>query len=192
MERLSRKFFARDSAEVARCLLGKILVRDFEGDLLRGEIVETEAYYGETDPPSHASSGKTGRSMIMWGQSGRVYVYLIYGIHYMLNIVTESAGSPGAVLIRALVPIEGLERMSENRDGVDYDQLTDGPGKLTRAFGIGLEENGEDIVSSDKLWLESGKDYEDERITVSGRIGVSEGKNDPLRFFVADNPFVSR
>ncbi|MBS3791463.1 MAG: DNA-3-methyladenine glycosylase [Candidatus Bipolaricaulota bacterium] len=192
MNKLIRSFFARDTAEVARDLLGKDLVRNLEPDLLRGKIVETEAYYGEGDPPSHASSGRTGRSKIMWEKPGIAYVYLIYGVHLMFNVVTESSGKPGAVLIRALEPLEGLDMLESNRGGAGTGDLTDGPGKLTQAFGIGQEKNGVDLVESDELWISMGKSREGNRVESSGRIGVSRGKEEQLRFYLVDNGFVSR
>lgn len=191
MAELTRSFFARDTALVARELLGVDLVRRNEDGLLKGKIVETEAYYGEGDPPSHASSGRTGRSKIMWDKPGLAYVYLIYGIHIMLNVVTEPEGTPGAVLIRAVEPLEGLSEMEENRGGVDKDELTDGPGKLTRAFRIGMDMNDEDLLNSGKLWLSRGNDIEENQIDTSGRIGVSQGKEEQLRFFLTGNRFVS-
>lgn len=192
MDKLSRSFYTRDTAEVARDLLGKVLVRNIDDDLLRGRIVETEAYYGEADPPSHASSGRTGRSKIMWERPGLAYVYLIYGVHLMFNVVTESQGVPGAVLIRALEPLEGLKRMKSNRGEVEPGDLTDGPGKLTEAFGIGKEKNGEDLVQSGELWLSEGPACEEDEVETSGRIGVSRGKEEQLRFFLANNGFLSR
>ncbi len=191
MNKLTRSFFARDSARVARDLLGKFLVRKYKSHLLKGRIVETEAYYGKGDPPSHASSGRTGRSKIMWEKPGTAYVYLIYGAHLLLNVVTESSGTPGAVLFRGLEPLEGLEVMKSNREQTDIDNLTDGPGKLTRAFGIGKGHNGEDLVRSEEIWLleeEAGGEYE---VESSGRIGVSQGKEEQLRFYLANNRFVS-
>ncbi|MBS3787954.1 DNA-3-methyladenine glycosylase [Candidatus Bipolaricaulota bacterium] len=192
MDKLSRSFFARDTAEVARDLLGAVLVRNLEFAPLRGKIVETEAYYGEGDPPSHASSGRTGRSKIMWEKPGLAYVYLIYGVHLMFNVVTESPATPGAVLIRALEPLEGLDIMKSNRGGVGTGDLTDGPGKLTQAFEIGKEKNGEDLVRSSELWLSEGSTHERDEIETSGRIGVSQGEDEQLRFFLVNNGFVSR
>ena len=192
MVRFNRNFFALDTAVVTRNLLRVNLARRNGADLLKGNIVETEAYYGEGDPPSHATSGRTGRSKIMWEKPGVAYVYLIYGIHTMLNVVTEPKGTPGAVLIRAVEPLEGLGKMEANRDGVDRDELTDGPGKLTQAFRIGLNMNGEDLVSSGKLWFSRGNNIEENEIDTSGRIGVSQGKEEQLRFFLSGNRFVSR
>ncbi len=190
-ERLTREFFGRDTATVARDLLGKELVRTFEGRRLGGKVVETEAYYGEGDPPSHASNGRTPRSEIMWGRPGLVYVYLVYGIHMMFNVVTEPENSPGAVLFRAVEPNEGIDFMSENRGAEKKEDLTNGPGKLTEAFRIGKEENGLDATESDELGLLNRSDREDGEIVKSTRIGVSEGKDKELRFHLKGNRFVS-
>lgn len=189
--RLGRDFFRRDTAAVARELLGNFLVRVNEGNPLRGRIVETEAYYGEGDPPSHASSGKTSRSKIMWGRPGLAYVYLVYGIHYMFNVVCEPQGKPGAVLVRAIEPEEGTETMVKNRGGAEIPQITNGPGKLTEAFAISREENGLDLIKSEELWLEKGPANGSSKVETSGRIGISRGKEEQLRYFFQNNPFVS-
>ncbi|MFW6104944.1 MAG: DNA-3-methyladenine glycosylase [Candidatus Bipolaricaulota bacterium] len=191
MKRLGRDFFGRDTAEVARDLLGKHLIRKLECDFLRGKIVETEAYYGKEDPPSHASGGKTPRSEVMWGKPGMVYVYLVYGVHLMFNVVTEPRGRPGAVLVRSVEPLEGLEIMVDNRDRCGMTELTNGPGKLTEAFGIDREENGLDLIESEVLWMEDGPNIDSGEIKTSGRIGVSEGKEEQLRFYLTNNKFVS-
>jgi len=191
-EGLTREFFRRDTATVAQDLLGKELVRKVDGGQLRGMVVETEAYYGEGDPPSHASNGRTPRSEIMWGRPGLVYVYLVYGIHMMLNVVTEPKHSPGAVLFRAVEPLEGVELAAEARGVEKKEELTNGPGKLTEAFRIGKEENGLDITGSDELGLVGKANQEDLEIVQSTRIGVSEGKEKELRFLLAGNRFVSR
>ncbi|MCF7876316.1 DNA-3-methyladenine glycosylase [Candidatus Bipolaricaulota bacterium] len=189
--RLDRDFFERDTAAVARDLLGNFLVRINGDELLRGRIVETEAYYGEGDPPSHASSGKTSRSKIMWEKPGLAYVYLVYGIHYMFNVVCEPEGKPGAVLVRGVEPEEGIEMMVSNREGAEIRQLTNGPGKLTEAFAIDREENGLDLIKSEELWLEEGSVNGTSKVETSGRIGISRGKKEQLRYFFQDNPFVS-
>lgn len=190
-ERLTREFFDRDTATVAKELLGKELVRTFEGRRLGGKVVETEAYYGEGDPPSHASNGRTPRSEIMWGRPGLVYVYLVYGIHMMFNVVTEPKNTPGAVLFRAVEPNEGIDFMSENRGAEKKEDLTNGPGKLTKAFRIGKEKNGLDATESDELRILNRSGREDGEIVKSTRIGVSEGKDKKLRFYLEGNRFVS-
>ncbi len=191
MERLTRSFFARDSARVAEDLLGTLLVRIWNSHRLEGKVVETEAYYGEKDPPSHAASGKTERSRIMWSRPGLAYVYLIYGIHSMFNVVTEKSDLPGAVLIRAVEPLKGLKAMRKNRGRASRRELASGPGKLTEAFGIGKEENGVDLTDSRYLWFAGEKDLEPERIRTTERIGVSEAREKKLRFLIPDSDFTS-
>ena len=110
----------------------------------------------------------------------------------MFNVITESSGTPGAVLVRALDPLEGIEAMQSNRGEVDPDDLTNGPGKLTQALRIGKDQNGEDLVQSDELWLSEGKPIDEHEIETSGRIGVSQGKEEQLRFFLTNNGFVSQ
>lgn len=188
MERLTREFYSRDSGKVAKGLLGNVLLKG----KMTGKIVETEAYYGEEDPASHASSGRTQRNEIMYGEAGKIYVYLCYGIYYLLNITTRRKGEPGAVLIRALEPLEGLKFMQENRRIADREELTGGPGKLTQAFGIDKSYNGEDVTEgrSEIKVLEGGE--EGQEIGRSKRIGVSEGRERNLRFFLEDSEFLSK
>lgn len=178
---MKREFFERDGKRVAKELLGKILTKDG----MRGLIVETEAYYGEDDPASHASKGPTERNKIMYGQPGRAYVYLCYGNHWLLNVVTEKEGVPGAVLIRAIEPVKGLRKMRGKRDA-DYYNLTNGPGKLTQALGIDKEYNGKDLTKGS---IEDGKRVGS---IVSGpRVGVNDRESD-LRFLIKGNKFVSK
>lgn len=192
MNRLTRNFYTNHTSNVAQKLLGKKLIRKYERNVLTGLIVETEAYFGQDDPPSHASSGKTRRSEIMWGEPGLIYVYFIYGMYHMLNVVTEVEGTPGAVLIRSLEPLSGLERMKTNRGTESVQGLTNGPGKLTQALSITRDENGEDLVRSKRMWIEEGTPIEDKQIQTSARIGISSGKKEKLRFFVDENEFVSK
>jgi len=190
-EGLKREFFRRDTATVAEDLLGKELVRKVDAGLLRGRVVETEAYYGEGDPPSHAANGRTPRSEIMWGRPGLVYVYLVYGIHMMFNVVTEPENSPGAVLFRAVEPLEGFELAAETRGVEKKGELANGPGKLTEAFRIGKEENGLDLTESEELGLVDRSDRDNLEVVTSTRIGISEGKEKELRFYLKGNQFVS-
>lgn len=188
MKTLDRSFYSRDSAEVARALLGKIL----EKEGMKGRIVETEAYYGKEDPASHASSGKTDRNELMFGKAGRIYVYLCYGLHYLLNITTRSKGKPGAVLIRALEPLEGLNRMKSNRSTKRRYKLTDGPGRLTEALGIDKGGNGADVTSGDSEIKVFKDGLEGGEVGKSGRIGINHGQERQLRFFLKDSKFLSR
>jgi len=187
---LARTFFARDTATVARELLGKRLVKTTPSGVMAGRIVEAEAYYGPGDAASHAGNGVTPRSAIMFGVPGIAYVYLNYGVHCLLNVVTETEGVAGAVLIRALEPTEGLELMGANRPVTSAVDLTSGPGKLTKAMGITLADNGTDLTEG-RLTLQDAPTIE--RNVIAGtRIGVKKGADAKLRFYVAGNEFVSR
>src|SRR5947209_4166821 len=144
--KLSRRFFARPTLSVARELLNQRLVRVHEGERLSGIIVETEAYVGEDDSAAHSFHGRTARTAIMYGAPGHAYVYFTYGMHWMLNIVTEPAGFPAAVLIRAIEPDEGLPIMQSRRGPrAAPARLTDGPAKLAQALGIDKALNGHDL-----------------------------------------------
>lgn len=188
---LPESFFDRPTPMVARDLLGAVLVSRIGGQRTAGIIVETEAYLGAADPGSHAATrGVTPRNRVMYGPPGRTYVYFTYGNHHMLNLVTESEGVAGAVLIRAIEPIEGLETMSARRGGRGGVDLTNGPGKLTEALGITLEHNG--LQLGGELVAERGSSVPDAAVATSGRVGLSSGHELPLRFFVAGNRYVSK
>ena len=174
---------------MARGLLGCRLVRVVGGRRLSGVIVETEAYRGRGDPASHAYPGRTARNAVMFGEAGHAYVYFSYGFHYCLNVTTEGAGKPGAVLFRALEPLEGALKMVENRGAKGGDHIADGPGKLTQALRIDKSLNGEDLVASHRLFVESGA--KPARIRRSERIGISRATERKWRFFIANNEFVS-
>jgi len=187
---LPRSFYARDTKKVAKDLLGKMLVRKLAKGTIKGKIVETEAYYGEEDPASHAFRGRTERAKIMWGTPGLVYVYLIYGMYYLFNIVTEKRGKAGAVLIRALEPQEGIGLMKKMRKTDEMKNLTNGPGKLTQALAIASKEHRQDLISGSLIIEESiRKEFE---ITSATRIGVSAGGQAKLRFYIKGNKFVSK
>jgi DNA-3-methyladenine glycosylase len=185
---LDSSFFQRDAPEVARDLLGCLLISRIGGENVTtsGIIVETEAYLGERDPGSHASKGRTPRTEPMFGEPGRAYVYLIYGRYYLLNVVTQPVGTASAVLIRALEPVEGIETMKERRKCQNLKDLTTGPGKLTQALGITIEHNTLDLTK-DLVWIEP---YTTGEIQASFRIGVSD--HQVLRYFIKGNPFVSK
>ncbi len=187
---LPRSFYARDTKEVAKDLLGKMLVRKLTKATIKGKIVETEAYYGEEDPASHAFRGRTERAKIMWGIPGTAYVYLIYGMYYLFNIVTEKKEKAGAVLIRALDPQEGIGLMKTMRKTDEIKNLTNGPGKLTQAFAITNKEHKEDLLSG-SLVIEEGIKEEFEIISTT-RIGVNAGGQAKLRFYIKGNEFVSK
>ncbi len=182
-------FYARDTKVVAKELLGKLLIRDLPQGKLIGKIVETEAYYGSKDPASHSFKGKTKRSVTMWGHPGTSYVYFSYGMHFLFNVVTEKEGIPGAVLIRALEPLEGIKIMRKNRKKVKLTELTTGPAKLTKAFAIDGSFNGSNLVRGELFIAE--KDKEIFEIIDTSRRGIKKGLDKKLRFYIKDNPFVS-
>ncbi len=191
MERLPRSFFEDYTPSVAKRLLGQLLVRRVGSKVLSGVIVEAEAYRGRDDPASHAYRGETARNKVMFGEAGHAYVYFSYGFHWCLNVTTETTGVPGAVLLRALEPLEGVSLMKVNRKKDDTMELTNGPGKLTQALKIGKALNGEDLVESRRLFLARG----DGKVIVVGnssRVGIRDGLEQRWRYFISGNPFVSR
>lgn len=193
---LDRGFFERDSLAVARELIGKLLLYDAPEGRLSGRIVETEAY-GMNDPACHAWGIHPGveahtkrRGFALFGVPGTAYVYLNYGMYWLLNVVTEPEGVCGAVLIRAIEPVEGIEIMRQKRPGVRRDRdLTNGPGKLTLALGISGDMSGSDLTRSPLYFAEGPTTAEE--IATSGRIGISAGGELPWRFYVVENPWVS-
>jgi len=195
---LPRSFYARETLTVAREILGCVLVRESGGELLRGRIVEVEAYVGEEDKACHARAGRTPRTDVLYGPPGLAYVYLTYGMHYMLNAVTEPAGRPAAVLIRAVEPLDGLDRMARGRGfsngAAKAHLLTSGPAKLCQAFGLDLRQNRSDLRGPE-LWIEPGAAVPDSRVAVSPRIGCETAAKPwdrmPWRFYEADSPFVT-
>lgn len=188
--RIDRSFFERYTPLVARELLGCRLVRILVDKRLAGLIVETEAYRGRRDPASHAFRGRTKRNEVMFGPAGHAYVYFTMGAHFCLNITTEGGGTPGAVLIRAIEPVEGIAAMKRNRGLEDLERVADGPGKLTKALKIEKDLNAEDLVTSPTLFLERGTVTN--RIRASSRVGISSGKSFKWRFYVEGSEFVSR
>ena len=191
---LPRSFYARNTIEVAKDLLGKVLVREAPAGRMAVKIVETEAYCGPHDKACHASKGMTDRNKVMFGEPGHAYVYFIYGMYYCLNLVTEGDGYPAAVLIRAGEPLEGIDVMRGPRKKAKKDRdLTSGPGKLCMALAIDRELNGADLCKKGPLYVEEGaRDHFE--IVRSKRIGVdyaAEYKDKPWRFYIKNNPFVS-
>lgn len=194
---LARSFFARDPRCVARNLLGKVLVRDAAGLRLAARIVEVEAYLGVNDPAAHAAAGNTPRNSVLFGPPGFAYVYFIYGNHYCLNVSCEAEGKAGGVLFRALEPLLGLKEMARSRGLTlqrprDLPKLTSGPGRLAEAFGITrASDNGRDLTSPKSgLWI--GTDgFRAQGIRVTRRIGITKAADQPLRYILAGNPFVS-
>jgi len=194
--KLSRSFFNRNSLLVAREILGKRVVRILEGNRLSGIIVEVEAYVGQDDQASHARSGRTSRNASMFRPPGHAYVYLIYGIHHCLNVVTEPEGYPAALLVRALEPQESIETMREKRGGRSDLPLTSGPARLCQALAIDRRFDGADLCAPDaELFLEKGVTIFDEAIATGPRIGVrgdETAQTIPWRFYIKNNAYVSR
>ena len=204
---LQAEFYARPTLVVARDLLGCVLVHEVDGDRLAGRIVETEAYLAD-DPAMHGwkatfgTDGRVlpqGRAAGLFAAPGTAYVYNIYYTNWLLNVVTEPEGQAGAVLVRALEPTEGEERMVENRPASIKRRrdLTNGPGKLTQALAIAEDpevtqsrHHGTDLTTP-PLFIEPGEPVPDGRVAVSSRIGISRGADLDYRFFVSDSPFVS-
>jgi DNA-3-methyladenine glycosylase len=201
---LSREFFERDTVTVARDLLGREIIREVKTktgtETLRARIVETEAYLQDGDPAAHCSRGPTPRARVMFGDPGVLYVYFIYGNYFMLNFVTEKPGKAGAVLIRAVEPVEGIDAMMKLRFGkrtvaksrkqVPLD-LTNGPAKLVMALGIDGKLNGKPL-GLPHLAVAPGKKVKADQVVVATRIGISAGTEHLYRFYERGNEFVSR
>ncbi len=182
---IPRGFYNRSTLQVARDLIGARLVRILDGERLAGLITETEAYVGEKDLGSHAKAGRTPRTLVMFGPPGHAYVYFTYGNHWMLNVVTQPIDIAGAVLIRAIQPVEGVKTILRRRSGRD----TFGPGKLAQALGITGEENGIDLtVNNRRLWIEQGVPVPARLVTKGPRVGLytvpEPWKSKPYRFLV--------
>jgi DNA-3-methyladenine glycosylase len=198
---LPRTFYARPTLQVARELVGKVLVHRTRAGITAGAIVEVEAYVGESDPACHAAPGPTKRNAPLYGPPGHAYVYLNYGVHYLFNVVTEPVGSPAGILIRALEPLDGLPLMRKRRGRTrtarrlhhsrripDHD-LCRGPGNVTHAMGISLDDNRTDLLGTALFIEDRGRRVRD--ITWSPRIGITKGCEKHWRCFVAGNPSVS-
>jgi len=191
MNMLQRNFYERDPAKVAEDLLGKVLVRKLDSEILSGKIVETEAYYGKNDPASKAYKGRKIFNELMFMDVGKAFIYMVHG-NWLLNIVAHVRGCVGAVLIRAIEPLEGIETMQKNRNAKDLLDLTSGPGKLTKALAITRALNGIDVTrKTSPLVVVKGKS-EGFQICSSHRIGVKADLPQKLRFFVDGNKFVSK
>ncbi len=198
--KLPRSFYDRPTLDVARDLIGKVLVHNHRGVVTSGAIVEVEAYVGESDPACHAAPGPTLRNAPLYGPPGHAYVYLNYGIHSLVNVVTEADGWPGAVLIRALDPRDGIGVMRRRRARVakgrtrqtrtlsDHD-LCRGPGNLTMAMGITLAENRLDLLG-EQLFIEDRQERID-AVVWGPRIGIRVGVDRPWRAYLAGHPAVS-
>lgn len=191
MKVLKKTFYQREPAVVARELLGKHLVRILNSRVLSGRIVETEAYYGRNDPASKAYRGRKTFNELMFMDVGKAFIYMVHG-NWLLNIVAHLKDGVGAVLIRAIEPLEGIDVMMKNRNVKDLRSLTNGPGKLTKALSITKELNGIDITRGNgKLFVVEGEKQVFE-ICSSHRIGVREDLPQELRFFIKGNMYVSK
>jgi DNA-3-methyladenine glycosylase len=175
MNILKHDFYARDTLSTAGALLGKKLVRKYNGTILSGLISETEAYLGSMDSASHAFKGKTQRNRVMFGRAGRAYVYFVYGMHYLLNMVTEEEENPCAILVRAIVPLDGIKHMQRLR-GRNSKGLADGPAKLCQALAIDKSLNGWDLTAGKKLWVEDRPPVPARFIRKGRRIGIDYAK----------------
>lgn len=197
---LETDFFRRDTIEVAKNLLGKKIIRNISGNFFYAKIVETEAYLGLKDKACHSYGGKiTQRNKILYKDGGHIYVYLIYGMYNLLNIVTNNEGEPEAVLIRAVEPLENFDGFAINRFGKSYKELSNyqrknisnGPGKLSLALNIDRSLNGK-ILSPDYLYIEDGEEVKN--IITSKRIGIDYAEEDadlPLRFYIGNSQHIS-
>ena len=198
--RLKREFFNRDAQIVARELLGKLLVRRDGRTLLAGRIVEVEAYLGAVDPAAHAFKGLTPRNAVLFGPPGHAYVYFIYGTYFCTNVSCMPDGNAECVLLRALEPVVGLVAMADAR-GIELSReprltqlrlISSGPGRMSQALGITRpRDNGKDFTDRrSDLWI-ANDGYRPDRIAVTPRIGIRHAVDEPLRYVVAGNPFVS-
>ena len=196
-EKLKRRFYTRNTLTVAKELLGKIIVKNENGNVLSGKIVEVEAYDGDIDEAAHTYIGKTKRNEIMFEEGGYLYVYFTYGVHFCCNVVTGVKGKGTAILIRGIEPIEGLDVMIKNRFGRDLVNekekfnLTSGPGKICQAFSINRKHYGVDLTG-DEIFILIQPNLEDDEIVTGRRIGIKKSIELPWRFYIKDNPYVSR
>jgi DNA-3-methyladenine glycosylase len=193
---LPQEFYNRDARSVARELLGAILVRRLDAVRISGRIVEVEAYR-PGDLASHARRGKTPRCAPMFEAPGLAYVYLTYGMHWLINAVCEPEEQPAAVLIRAIEPITGEQVMAGNRPGRPRKQWTSGPAKLTQAMAITDVQNRANLMSVESsVWIEAGEPVPDDAVSIGPRIGMGTVPEPwysmPWRWWISDNPFVSR
>jgi DNA-3-methyladenine glycosylase len=196
VKKLNAAFYRqKDVVKIARQLLGKILVTEIEGVRTAGIIVETEAYAGVTDKASHAWNGRrTNRTEVMYMPGGLAYVYLIYGIHYLFNVITHVKDTPHAVLIRGLEPVDGIDMMKARFLYKNPPYITAGPGNLSKALGIDIRITGENLTGN-KVWIEDAPEIKDDNVLVSTRVGVAYAGEDaylPYRFSIKANKWVSK
>jgi DNA-3-methyladenine glycosylase len=192
MQRLGKQFFEIPTLELAEKLLGKIFVRTLPGNIvLKGRIVETEAYLGINDEACHAWRGKTARNQVMFQAPGTLYVYFTYGCHNLLNIVSEPEHHAGAVLLRAMEPVEGEHFMQEQRGSTVATALMSGPGKLAQALAIDRRHSGFDLFG-EEFYLENAPPIPEAVTGTSARVGISRSRDLQWRKFIINNPHVSK
>jgi DNA-3-methyladenine glycosylase len=197
MQKLGKAFYEReDVVKIAKQLIGKVLVTNFDGVITSGRIVETEAYNGVVDKASHAyNNRRTKRTEIMFGEGGNAYVYLCYGIHHLFNVVTNVKDVPHAVLIRAIEPLEGIDTMLERMKKTKLDfSIGRGPGNVSKALGIATHHTGNTLFGKDIYIADDGFKIPAKNIIASPRIGVDYAAEDallPYRFYLKDNGYVS-
>ena len=196
-KKLKKSFYRREVIVVARDLLGKVLVKSNGKEILAGKIVEVESYHGDIDAAAHSYGGITKRNEIMFEAGGYLYVYFTYGAHHCCNVVTGKKGHGTAVLIRAIEPIIGLNRMIKNRferklkNEKEIFNLTSGPGKVCQAFKLDRSHSGTDLTGN-KIFILNGEKIKSRDIGISKRIGITRSVDLPWRFFIKDNPYLSR
>jgi DNA-3-methyladenine glycosylase len=188
---LGRDFYERDPSQVARDILGKVIVRRLGSEVLSGKIVETEAYYGSRDPASRAYQGRKNYNRPMFGEPGRLFVYMVH-TWWLLNIVAHGEGGVGAVLIRGLEPLKGVQAMMRNRGMENIQNLTNGPGKLAKALAVTNELNGLDITEYVSSLVVTASENEVFDTATSRRTGVTRDLPEELRFYIEGNRFVSK
>lgn len=191
--KLQRSFYQKNAIEVAKELLGKVIVHETREGITKGKIVEVEAYMGPMDAAAHSYKVKSTRTNVQYGEGGYAYVYLIYGMYYCMNIVANTPDVPEVVLLRALEPVEGIDLMKQRRKTDKMNNLCSGPGKLCQALGIDKTNYGMDLCG-DELYLEYPKEQEDIEIEASKRINIDyagEAKDYLWRFTIKGNKFLS-
>lgn len=196
-QKLSKNFYTRDVHTVAKELLGKLFTRKMGRRIISGMIVEVEAYDGSIDEASHSFGGKTKRNEVMFSEGGKLYVYFTYGMHFCANVVTGGENESKAVLIRALQPVDGIDLMTKYRYNKkeitrnEFINLTNGPAKLCKAFKIEREQNGTDLTG-DEIFILKSANISQAKIAVTTRIGIKKSVDLPWRYYIKDNPFVSK
>ncbi|MDP3583442.1 MAG: DNA-3-methyladenine glycosylase [Ignavibacteria bacterium] len=195
--KLPIEFYNRDVKSVAKSLLGKIFIRKINDIVLNGRIVEVEAYDGKNDEASHSYNGLTKRNEVMFGKPGNLYVYFTYGMHFCANVVTGKEGFGAAVLIRAIEPLEGISRLAKNRfnkENISQKELINlcsGPAKICQAFDLKREQNGINL-SGDEIYILDVSEIPASKIVSSPRIGIKKSIDLLWRYYIKDNPFVSK